>query len=84
MFNLTLTCDDGGTTASMVLTRHKQRQPPNTLYSIGSQRLADKLSRHLDIDDWKLDPVHFAELGARFSKHFFDRLTFALNTLLPR
>jgi hypothetical protein len=45
---------------------------------------ADKLSRHLDNDDWKLDPVLFAEIDARFGKQYIDRVAFALNTLLPR
>jgi hypothetical protein len=45
---------------------------------------ADKLSRHLDIDDWKFDFVLFVELDARFGKHFFDRFASAVNTLLPR
>ena len=45
---------------------------------------ADRLSRHLDSDDWRLDPVLFAELDARFGKHSIDRFASALNTLLPR
>jgi hypothetical protein len=27
---------------------------------------ADRLMRHLDIDDWQLNPVLFAELNSRF------------------
>jgi hypothetical protein len=45
---------------------------------------ADTLSRHLDSDDSRLDPVVFAELDARFGKHSIDRFASALNTLLPR
>jgi hypothetical protein len=45
---------------------------------------ADKLSRHLDSDDWRLNPVLFAELDMRFGKHSIDRFVSALNTLLPR
>jgi hypothetical protein len=30
---------------------------------------ADKLSRHLESDGWRLDPVLFAELDMRFGKH---------------
>jgi hypothetical protein len=45
---------------------------------------ADKLSRHLDSDDWRLDPVLFAELDMKFGKHSIDRFASALNTLLPR
>jgi hypothetical protein len=45
---------------------------------------ADKLSRHLDSDDWRLDPVLIAKLDARFGKHSIDRFASALNTLLPR
>jgi hypothetical protein len=45
---------------------------------------ADKLSRHLDSDDWRLHPVLFAELDARFGKHSIDRFASALNTPLPR
>jgi hypothetical protein len=45
---------------------------------------ADKLIRHLDSDDWRLDPVLFAELDMRFGQHSIDRFASALNTLLPR
>jgi hypothetical protein len=36
--------------------------------------LADKLSRHLDNDDWRLDPVLFAELDARFGRRSISSL----------
>ena len=45
---------------------------------------ADRLSRHLDSDDWQLDPLLFAELDSRFGPHSIDRFASALNTLLPR
>eukprot|EP00873_Tetraselmis_striata_P019580 jgi/Tetstr1/439844/TSEL_028255.t1 len=45
---------------------------------------ADRLSRHLDSDDWQLDPLMFAELESRFGSHSIDRFASALNTLLPR
>eukprot|EP00873_Tetraselmis_striata_P006290 jgi/Tetstr1/426554/TSEL_001630.t1 len=45
---------------------------------------ADRLSRHLDSDDWQLDPLLFAELESRFGPHSIDRFASALNTLLPR
>jgi hypothetical protein len=45
---------------------------------------ADKLSRHLNSDGWKLDPAHFAELDARFERQSIDRFASELNTLLPR
>eukprot|EP00873_Tetraselmis_striata_P043005 jgi/Tetstr1/463269/TSEL_008194.t1 len=46
---------------------------------------ADRLSRHLDSDDWQLDPLLFAELESRFGPHSIDRfVASALNTLLPR
>eukprot|EP00873_Tetraselmis_striata_P025467 jgi/Tetstr1/445731/TSEL_033379.t1 len=45
---------------------------------------ADRLSRHLDSDDWQLDPLMFAELGSRFGPHSIDRFASALNTMLPR
>jgi hypothetical protein len=45
---------------------------------------ADKLSGHLDNDDFRLDPVLFAELDARFGRHSIDRFASALYTLLPR
>jgi hypothetical protein len=45
---------------------------------------ADKLNRHLDSDEWKLDPVLLAELDARFGRHSIDRFASALNTLLSR
>jgi hypothetical protein len=45
---------------------------------------ADKLIRHLDSDEWRLDPVLFVELDARFGRHSIDRIASALNTILPR
>eukprot|EP00873_Tetraselmis_striata_P018681 jgi/Tetstr1/438945/TSEL_027440.t1 len=45
---------------------------------------ADRLSRHLDIDDWQLDPLLFAEMESWFGPHSIDRFASALNTLLPR
>eukprot|EP00873_Tetraselmis_striata_P001731 jgi/Tetstr1/421995/TSEL_001239.t1 len=45
---------------------------------------ADRLSRHLDSDDWQLDPLMFAELESRFCPHSIDRFASALITLLPR
>jgi hypothetical protein len=34
---------------------------------------ADKVSRHLNNDDWRLDPALFAELDMRFGQHSIDR-----------
>eukprot|EP00873_Tetraselmis_striata_P038086 jgi/Tetstr1/458350/TSEL_044789.t1 len=45
---------------------------------------ADRLRRHLDSDDWQLDPLLFAERESRFGPHSIDRFASALNTLLPR
>eukprot|EP00873_Tetraselmis_striata_P026356 jgi/Tetstr1/446620/TSEL_034144.t1 len=45
---------------------------------------ADRLSRHLDNDDWQLDPVMFAELEAMWGAHSVDRFASALNAMLPR
>jgi hypothetical protein len=45
---------------------------------------ADKLSRHLDIDDWQLDPSVFHEMDTQLGPHTIDRFASALNTLLPR
>eukprot|EP00873_Tetraselmis_striata_P019321 jgi/Tetstr1/439585/TSEL_028012.t1 len=45
---------------------------------------ADRLRRHLDNDDWQLDPLMFAELESRFGPHPIDRFASTLNTLLPR
>eukprot|EP00873_Tetraselmis_striata_P020371 jgi/Tetstr1/440635/TSEL_028945.t1 len=45
---------------------------------------ADRLSRHMDSDDWQVDPVLFAELDARFGPRTIDQFTSALNALLPR
>eukprot|EP00873_Tetraselmis_striata_P006694 jgi/Tetstr1/426958/TSEL_017171.t1 len=45
---------------------------------------ADRLSRHLDSDDWQLDPVMFAELEAMWGAHSVDRFASALNAMLPR
>jgi hypothetical protein len=44
---------------------------------------ANKLSRHLDIDDWQLDPSVFHEMDTQFGPHTIDRFASALNTLLP-
>jgi hypothetical protein len=38
---------------------------------------ANKLNRHLEIDDWKLEPVLFAELDAIFGRDSIDRFAFA-------
>eukprot|EP00873_Tetraselmis_striata_P014461 jgi/Tetstr1/434725/TSEL_023778.t1 len=45
---------------------------------------ADPLSRHLDNDDWQLDPVMFAELEAMWGAHSVDRFASAMNAMLPR
>jgi hypothetical protein len=45
---------------------------------------ADKLNRHLDIDDWQLDPSVFHEMDTHFGPHTIDRSASALSTLLPR
>jgi hypothetical protein len=44
----------------------------------------DKLSRHLDSDERRLDPVLFPGLYARLRRHSIDRFTSTLNTILPR
>eukprot|EP00873_Tetraselmis_striata_P028933 jgi/Tetstr1/449197/TSEL_036404.t1 len=44
---------------------------------------ADRLSRHLDSEDWQLDRVLFAELDARFGPYTIDRLASALIAMLP-
>eukprot|EP00873_Tetraselmis_striata_P040771 jgi/Tetstr1/461035/TSEL_006185.t1 len=45
---------------------------------------ADRLSRHLDSDDWQLDPVMFAELEAMWGAHSVDRFASAMSAMLPR
>eukprot|EP00873_Tetraselmis_striata_P004554 jgi/Tetstr1/424818/TSEL_015321.t1 len=45
---------------------------------------ADRLSRHLDSDDWQLDPVLFAELEAMWGAHSVDRFASTMNAMLPR
>jgi hypothetical protein len=45
---------------------------------------AYKLSRHLDSDDWQLDPSVFQEMNTHFGPHTIDRFPSVLNTLLPR
>eukprot|EP00873_Tetraselmis_striata_P023178 jgi/Tetstr1/443442/TSEL_031453.t1 len=45
---------------------------------------ADRLSRHLDSDDWQMDPVMFAELEAMWGAHSVDRFASAMNAMLPR
>eukprot|EP00873_Tetraselmis_striata_P044559 jgi/Tetstr1/464823/TSEL_009562.t1 len=45
---------------------------------------ADRLTRHLDIDDWQLDPLMFLKLESQFGPHHsIDRFASALNTLPP-
>eukprot|EP00873_Tetraselmis_striata_P034787 jgi/Tetstr1/455051/TSEL_041907.t1 len=44
---------------------------------------ADRLSRHLDSDDWRVYPVLFAELEAIWGAHSVDRYASALNAMLP-
>eukprot|EP00873_Tetraselmis_striata_P001518 jgi/Tetstr1/421782/TSEL_012685.t1 len=44
----------------------------------------DRLSRHLDSDDWQLDPVMFAKLEAMWGAYSVDRFASALNAMLPR
>jgi hypothetical protein len=44
---------------------------------------ADKLTRHLDSDNWQLDPSVFLEMDTQFGPHAIDRFASALNTLLP-
>eukprot|EP00873_Tetraselmis_striata_P042614 jgi/Tetstr1/462878/TSEL_007827.t1 len=44
---------------------------------------ADRLSRHLDSDDYQLDPVMFAQLEAMWGAHSVDRFASALNAMLP-
>jgi hypothetical protein len=44
----------------------------------------DKLSRHMNSDDWQLDPTLFHEMDNEFGPHTIDRFASALNTLLPR
>jgi hypothetical protein len=41
----------------------------------------DKLSRHLDSDDWQLDPTVFHEMASMYAPHTIDRFASALNTL---
>jgi hypothetical protein len=45
---------------------------------------ANKLSHHLDSDDWQLDPSVFHEMDTQFGPHTIDRFASALNTLFPR
>eukprot|EP00873_Tetraselmis_striata_P003708 jgi/Tetstr1/423972/TSEL_014583.t1 len=46
--------------------------------------LADRLSRHLDSDDWQSGPVLFAELEAMWGAHSVDGFASAMNAMLPR
>jgi hypothetical protein len=45
---------------------------------------ANKLSRHLDNDDWQLDPSVFHEMDIQFGLDTIDRFASALKTLFPR
>jgi hypothetical protein len=74
----------GRSTTIMVPTRHEQHHYQGPLHQFAANAWADKLSRHLDSDDKRLDPVLFAELDARFGKHSIDHFASALNTFLPR
>jgi hypothetical protein len=44
--------------------------------------LAGRVIRHLDSDDWQLDPVLFAKLDPRYGQWSIDRLASSLNMLL--
>jgi hypothetical protein len=43
----------------------------------------DKFSRHLDTDDWQLDPTVFLATSNQFWPHPIDRFASALIALLP-
>eukprot|EP00873_Tetraselmis_striata_P002963 jgi/Tetstr1/423227/TSEL_001345.t1 len=45
---------------------------------------ADRMSPHMDIDDWQLDPVLFAELEAEWGAHSVDCFASSRNAMLPR
>jgi hypothetical protein len=45
---------------------------------------ADKLSRHLDSDDWQPDSTRFFEMDNNFGPHTIDRFASTLSTLLTR
>jgi hypothetical protein len=45
---------------------------------------ANKLSRHLDCDEWQQNPSMFHEMDTQFGPHTIDRFASALDTLLPR
>jgi hypothetical protein len=45
---------------------------------------ADKLNRHLDSDDWQLDPSVSYGMDTQFGPHTIERFASALNKLLPR
>eukprot|EP00873_Tetraselmis_striata_P034838 jgi/Tetstr1/455102/TSEL_041954.t1 len=49
---------------------------------LGANLWADRPSRHLDSDDWQLDPVLFAELEAEWGLHSIDRFASAMNAML--
>jgi hypothetical protein len=53
----------------------------NYIRSAGSV-WAGRLSRHLDTDDWQLDPVLFAELNSRLGPHIIVSFSSTLNRLL--
>jgi hypothetical protein len=44
---------------------------------------ADKLSRHLDSDDWQIHRTIFHKMDSLYGPHTIDRFASALNTLLP-
>ena len=50
----------------------------------GMNEQADYLSRIVDVDDWMLNPVIFAQLDAIWGPHTVDRFACSDNTQLPR
>lgn len=45
---------------------------------------ADQLSKHVDRDDWQLEPSRFKVLDARWGPHTFDRFATDRNALCPQ
>jgi hypothetical protein len=45
---------------------------------------ADKLTCHLESDDWQLEPSVIHDMDTQFGPHTIDRFASALNSLLPR
>ena len=66
-----------------IATQNLVRIEPQWIPQSENQK-ADYLNRLQDTDDWKIQPLVFAELNGLWGPHSIDRFANQLNTQLPR